>query len=167
MQQAESGPFPVHPQSRTEHDGHAVTSDNGPVTESVPEDAALRLRRRYPRSRIPRPITVVLVAVGAAVALGWLIWAALVHSTPTVTAQVTAYEVKSDREIAVTLTVDRPDPTRAATCRVTAQAVDFQVVGERQVVIPPAPYQLTDVGFSLTTLRRATTASAKGCTSDG
>ena len=47
-------------------------------------DAAERLRLRYPPPRVPRPVVVALVAAGAAVGLGWLIWAALFHATPAV-----------------------------------------------------------------------------------
>ena len=71
-----------------------------------------------------------------AVALGWLIWAALFHSQPAVAAQVSSYTVVSDTLIEVTLTVDRRDPTQPVTCRVLAQAADHSAVGEQQVGVP-------------------------------
>ena len=64
-------------------------------------DVAERLRRRYPRRRVPRPLLFVAIGVGVAVALGWLVWAALFHSQPAVAAQVSAYSVVSDTAIEV------------------------------------------------------------------
>lgn len=104
-----------------------------------------------------------LVAVAAAGALGWLVWAALVHANPTVSARVSAYEVVSDTRIDATVTVDRPDPSVAVICRVSAQAADFQPVGEVNLPVAASTERLVDVGVSLTTLRRATTAVVREC----
>jgi hypothetical protein len=130
-------------------------------------DAANRLRLRYPRSRLPRPLPAILVAVVAAVALGWLLWAALAHSTPAVSARVTAFQVVSDDRIDVVMTVDRPDPRIPATCLVVAQAPDFERVAEQNVAVAATAERLVDVRISLTTLRRATSASVKGCNQAG
>ena len=125
---------------------------------------AERLRLRYPPPRVPRPVLVAVVAVGAAVGLAWLIWSASFHSTPPVSAQVSAYTVLSDTEIAFTLTVDRPDPSRPVVCRVLAQAKDFSPVGELQVRVPGTSAQVVNLRETLVTLRPAVTATAKGCT---
>ena len=109
---------------------------------------------------------VVAIGLGAAVALGWLIWAALFHSRPAVTAQVSAYTVVSDTAIDVTLTVDRRDPAQPVTCRVLAQAADLSTVGEQHVTIGPATARVVDKKLTLATLRRATVATAEGCTLD-
>lgn len=128
--------------------------------------AALRLRRRYPPPRLPRPVLVGLVALGAAVALGWLVWAALFHASPAVTADVPAFTINSDTSMSVTITVQRPDPSVPATCRVIAQATDFQPVAEAEVPIPASTVELANIEVQLTTLRRATSASVSGCTVD-
>jgi hypothetical protein len=47
---------------------------------------------------------------------------------------------------------------------VLAQAADFQPVGEQQVQIAASRNRVVNVNFVLTTLRRATTVVAKGCT---
>ena len=112
---------------------------------------------------MPRWVLVVLVALGSATGLGWLIWAALAHATPAVLAQVSSYEVTSDTSIKVTMTVQRSDPHVAATCRVIAQSVDFQPVAEQQVQVEPSDVKLADIKLELTTLRRATSASVTGC----
>ena len=104
-----------------------------------------------------------LVAAGTAVGLGWLVWAALGHSTPTVTAQVSAFEIVSDTTIRVTMTVQRPDPSIPALCRVIAQSQDFQPVAEQEIQVPASALELADLKLELTTLRRATSASVTSC----
>jgi hypothetical protein len=127
-------------------------------------DAAERLRRRYPKPRIPRPLLVGLIGAGVVLALTWLIWTALVHSRPTVAAQIKAYQITSDSSVAVTITVQRRDPAVPVTCRVLAQASDFQPVGEQEVPVAAGSARLVDVNLVLTTLRRATAVVVKGCT---
>ena len=107
---------------------------------------------------------VVLVALGAAVALGWLIWTATVHANPPVSGQVLTYRVLSDRVIEVTVAVDRPDPSRAAACHVVAQAQDFAQVGSiDQLAVGPRPEKVVDVTTRIRTLRRATSATVNNC----
>ena len=131
---------------------------NGCVT-----DPSQRLQERYPRPRLSRPVLVALVGSLAAVALAWLLWVASVHSAPAVSAQVAGFSVVSNTRVDVTMTVDRPDPSLPATCLLVAQSVDFDRVAEQQVRIGPTAERLVDVKISLTTLRRATSASVKGC----
>ena len=132
---------------------------------SAPTTAAdaERIRRRYPRSRLPRPVWIAVVAAGTAVAMTWLVWAAVLGSHPAVTAVVSAYTVRSDTEIVATLAVDRADPSRPAACRVMAQATDYQPVAEQTVPIRATTTNVVAVEVRLTTLRRATTAVVKGC----
>ena len=111
---------------------------------------------------MPRPLLVGLISVGVVLGMTWLVWTALVHSRPAVAAQVQAFRIDSDTAVSVTITVERRDPSVPATCRVLAQAVDFQPVGEQQVTIAASADPLVDV-LVLTTLRRATTVVVKGC----
>jgi hypothetical protein len=127
-------------------------------------DAEERLRRRYPRSRVPRPLLIVAIAIGVAVAMGWLVWAALYHSRPVVAAQISAFTVVSDTAIDVTLTVDRRDPAVPVTCRVLAQAADHSAVGEQQVIVAATAARVVNQKLTLVTLRRAVTATVDGCT---
>ena len=115
---------------------------------SLSPEAAERLRGRYPRSRVPRPVAIGLVA---ALAL--------------VDAQVATYAVRDDHTVAVTLTVERRNPGIAATCRIVAEAVDHSTVGEIEVAVPAGSERLTNQPVEIRTLRRATTAVANGCTS--
>lgn len=106
----------------------------------------------------------VAAAVLAVAFIAWVIWTATAHSNPPVTGQVPAYQVLNDREVAVTVTVQRPDPSLAAVCNVVAQAADFQVVGAlTRLEIPPRDEQVVNVTTTIKTLRRATSASVRGC----
>ena len=60
----------------------------------------------------------------------------------------------------------RPDPSIPASCRVLAQSTDFQPVGEQQIAVEASEYKVVDIPIELTTLRRATSASVRSCTSD-
>jgi hypothetical protein len=132
--------------------------------ESATSAAADRLRLRYPRSRLPRPLLIVALAVLAAAFLTWVLWSATVHANPVVSGQVSSYTVRSDQLIAVTVTVDRPDPSVAVVCNVVAQASDFQAVGAiDRLEVPPRPERVVDVTITIKTLRRATSASVKSC----
>ena len=126
---------------------------------------AERLARRYPPPRVNRRTKVLLTAVATLVALTWLVWTALLHADPPVTGQVASFEVVSDTSMKVTVTVDRRDPSRAATCRVLAQSTDFQPVAELPVAFEPSSYTVADKSFTLTTLRRATSVTVKSCSS--
>jgi hypothetical protein len=112
---------------------------------------------------MPRPLLLGLIGIGVVIAMTWLIWTALLHSRPAVAAHIQTFRIDSDTSVSVTLTVERRHPSVPATCRVLAQAADFQPVGEQQVPIAASRDRVVDVNFALTTLRRATTVVAKGC----
>ena len=105
-----------------------------------------------------------LVALGTAIALAWLVWTALRHAEPVVSADVSSFVITSDTSMEVTMTVQRPDPSIPVTCRVVAQATDFQPVAEKEVAVPASTIELADLHLTLTTLRRATSATVSGCT---
>ncbi len=99
-----------------------------------------------------------------AVFLSWLVWSATLHANPVVSQTVSSYTVLSDRQISVTVTVDRPDPSIAVVCNVVAQAADFQSVGaDDRLEVPPRAERIVNVTVTLQTLRRATSASVKSC----
>jgi hypothetical protein len=124
-------------------------------------EATARLARRYPRPgrRWWIPLAVVLAVGGTA----WLVWAGLHGATRVVTARVDAFTVRSDTQIDVTVTVDRPDPARGAECLLYAQAISYDRVGELPVVVPAGGERLTRLEFELKTFKRATTAVVESC----
>ena len=128
------------------------------------DDAAAGLARRYPQQRSGRwwiPVALVLAAAGVL----WLVWAGTYGATGTVTARVDAFEVRSDTTIAVTVSIDRPDPSVGAECLVFAQAVTYDRVGETRVRVDPGGTPLTVVRLELRTFKRATTAAVESCRS--
>ena len=127
-------------------------------------DAAERLRLRYPKPRVPRPLMVGLISVGVVIGLTWLVWTALLHSRPIAAGHIQSFEITSDSSVLVTIAVERRDPSVPVTCRVLAQALDFQPVGERQVPVAAASDRVVEVTAVFTTLRRATAVVVKGCT---
>jgi hypothetical protein len=127
-------------------------------------DAAERLRRRYPKPRVPRPLMVGLISVCVVIGLTWLVWTALLHSRPIAAGHIQSFEITSDSSVLVTIAVERRDPSVPVTCRVLAQALDFQPVGERQVPVAAASDRVVEVTAAFTTLRRATAVVVKGCT---
>lgn len=122
-----------------------------------------RLARRYPAPRLPRALLIAVVAVVAAGSLSWLIWTALVHAEPVVSAKVAAYTVVSDSRIDATVIIDRPDPSIPVVCRVSAQAEDFQPVGEVNLPVEATAEGVVNTTISITTVRRATTAVIREC----
>jgi Domain of unknown function (DUF4307) len=124
---------------------------------------AERLRRRYPRPRLPRPVLVALVALLVAVAGWWLVTTAWQRARPPISAEVSAFQVETDTKINVTLTVERPDPSLRVTCRVVAQANDAGIVGEQAVTVPAAAARQMELSVTLITLRRAVSAEVRGC----
>jgi hypothetical protein len=126
-------------------------------------DAAERLRLRYPPPRVPRSLVIGAVAVGTAIGLVWLVWAALLHASPAVSGQMSGFQIVSDTEIVVTLTVDRPDPAQPVVCRVLALGEDYSPVGEQQVEVEGTADRVVNTQVRLVTLRRAMTASVKEC----
>jgi Domain of unknown function (DUF4307) len=138
------------------------------VTEPTTVDAAAaaeRLARRYPPPLVPRRTKIVLVAVASLVAFTWLVWTALLHANPAVTGDVPSFRIVSDTSIELTMTVQRSDPSRPASCRLLAQSTDFQPVAESVVPVEASPYPVVNVPVTLTTLRRATSVTVKSCTS--
>jgi hypothetical protein len=127
-------------------------------------DAAERLLRRYPKPRMPRPLLVGLITIGAVLALTWLVWTALLHSRPVVAAEVVTFRIDSDTSVSATISVERRDPAIPVTCRVLAQAADFQPIGEQLVPIAASPDHVVNANVLVTTLRRATAVVVRGCT---
>ena len=127
-------------------------------------DAAERLRRRYPKPRMSRPLLVSLISIGVMLAITWLVWTALLHSRPVVAAEVVTLRIDSDRSVSATISVERRDPSKPVTCRVLAQDTDYQPVGEQQVPIAASSNRVVEADLMFTTLRRATAVVVKGCT---
>ncbi|MBB6571487.1 DUF4307 domain-containing protein [Kribbella sandramycini] len=134
------------------------------MTESPSTAPAPDLDARYGRDhRSRRPLIIGVVAVVAAVGITWLIWAALIRSTPEVTSRLVGFEVVSATQAKATIEVDRGQAVEA-TCRLQAKAADFSIVGELTVTVAAESALQQSVPATLTTQRTATSVVLIGCT---
>lgn len=121
-----------------------------------------RIAARYPNRgsrRLALAVTLLLATAG----LIWVVWTGLYHALPPVSGRVSSFQVMSDEEVRLVLTVDRPDPSVPATCTVIAQAVSFERVGQLDVKVPSSDVALADIPVVIRTLSRATSVSLLSC----
>ncbi len=123
------------------------------------------LAERYgTRDRRRRPVVVAGVVVLVAIALGWLLWAIVLQSTPQVQSQLSTYDVADAHLAKARIVVVRSDPAVQATCVLRAYAEDHSVVGERQLTVGPGRPTTVTLDESLRTERAATAVELLGCT---
>lgn len=105
-----------------------------------------------------RPALVTGIALLAAVFVGWVLWAAWSHGTPTVESELAAYDVAGEHAATAVVEVALDDGADAS-CRVRALAEDHSIVGE--LAFTPTDGR-NDV--EVRTERRATSVELIGCT---
>ena len=93
--------------------------------------------------------------------LGWVLWAAWFHSTPSVESDLASWDVVDAHQVHAIVDVRLDDGVRAH-CVVQAMAVDHSVVGE-VTFVPHAGSNAID----MRTERTATSVSLEGCTAPG
>lgn len=93
---------------------------------------------------LPRWTWIAVAALLMAIGTPWLLWSALHGANPVIAAKLVAYEVRSDTEIDVRITVERPDGVPGV-CGVKAQAVGTDTVGEIDIVLEPGTDRLETV----------------------
>lgn len=112
-----------------------------------------------------RRLLVVVAAVVAVAFLGWLAWATVFHSSPTVSSEMLTWEQVDDHATTVTLRVEYGDGWVDADCTVRAIAEDKTVVGE--LTFTPAEGEGPDHTVEIATERRPTAVESVGCTAEG
>lgn len=135
-----------------------MPSRSRPTQEASP----LRAERYGAPPRWSRPVTVAAVALLAAAALAWLLWAAVAQSSPAVSARLESFEAQPEHRMTVTVAVLRRqgDPVR---CEVYAEAADHVVVGELGFDVPGGAAGTVTVTRHIETERAATTAVLRTC----
>ena len=128
------------------------------------ESDAQRIARRYPPSRAPKWLWVVVAAVIAGVGGTWLLWSAAYGANPPISAKIVTWEVTSDSTMDVRVTTQRPDPSRPAVCTVTAQAESYETVGQYDIALGPGTEELEHHDIELKTFKRATSVKILACT---
>ena len=126
-----------------------------------------RIARRYPAPALPRWTWIAVAALLMAIGTPWLLWSALHGANPVIAAKLVAYEVRSDTEVDVRITVERPDPSVPGVCGVKAHAVGTDTVGEIDIVLEPGTDRLETVERTIRTFKRATSASVTSCRATG
>ncbi|MGV8846136.1 DUF4307 domain-containing protein [Tessaracoccus sp.] len=133
------------------------------MSKPMSDEDRARIAARYP-SRRPIDVLVFVVALAALLgAIAVVVVAGVQRANPPVAAMVRQFDVTSAQEIAVTLVVQRTDPTQAATCSLVAQAVSYEYVGELDITVPPGTETLTRIDLTIKTLKEATSVSVESC----
>lgn len=115
--------------------------------------------------RGPRRRTTLLVAttVLGAVFLGWVVWAAWLHSDPAIDAAVSAYRVVDDHHVEVKIQMRLRNDRIEGSCDVGATARDHSPVGDQTFSV--AQIKAANGGWlQIATLSRATTVELISCT---
>ncbi|HEU4514767.1 MAG TPA: DUF4307 domain-containing protein [Nocardioidaceae bacterium] len=114
-----------------------------------------------------RRLTMIIVAVVAAVALGWVAWAAVSAADPEVTSDIVSWEVVDDHAATATFRVARRTPEVEASCLLRAQARDHSIVGELNVTVGPGGEAVQTLTETVRTERLATVVEVLGCVAEG
>ena len=127
------------------------------------ETDAQRIARRYPPSRTPRWLWIVVAVVLAGVGGTWMLWSAFYGANPPISAKIVTWSVTSDASMDVRVTTQRPDPARPAVCTVTAQAESYETVGQYDIELGPGTEELEHHDITIKTFKRATSVKIEAC----
>lgn len=134
-----------------------------PSPAAEPTGERVRPASRYgeepARGRRRVPIVAVVVALVAAVGLGWVSWGML---QPRAEGEVGVFTAVDDGHVELVLEVTRP-VGRTAVCTLEAVGSGFGQVGIVDVEIEPAESQVSRVHLTMATSERATIAMVRTC----
>lgn len=103
-----------------------------------------------------------LLALVGAVALGFLLWAALHHANPAVRAAVTGFAIVDDERVDVVFEVRR-DPGTEVTCTLRARGIDRSTVGTVQIPVAASAERTSAVRAAVPTRTRAVSGELVRC----
>jgi hypothetical protein len=127
-------------------------------------EPASDLEQRYRGPGRGQRVVALLIVVALVVSgVGLLAWSVIFQSNPSVTSQLTAFDVKDEHEAVATITVVRKSQFTKATCQLQAISADHAIVGEVDQRVFDGPAEQT-LKVELRTERRATTVDLLGCT---
>jgi Domain of unknown function (DUF4307) len=66
----------------------------------------------------------------------WIIWAGIHHAEPAISANLVAFNNQDPRNIEIRYSITRRDPSRTATCIITARDINKVIVGQISDQIP-------------------------------
>lgn len=96
---------------------------------------------RYPTERSPQSrrrwfVVLTVLVVAAGVLIAWLGYQRF--SDPDISGEASGYQILDSSTVEVKFTVNRKDPSKAATCVVRARSKDGSETGRREIYVPPA-----------------------------
>ena len=97
-------------------------------------EEAFNYNDRYGITKSRSWIGVALIT--AVLGVGWITWAGLHQSNPTIRVQEIAFVVGDTREVSVRYSVDRHSTTTATICTVIARDYEMNIVGQIDQIIP-------------------------------
>lgn len=109
-----------------------------------------------------RMVTIVLVAIVAAVGLGWLLWSASYFANPVANVTLIGYQVVDDGHVTVRYSVNR-DPALRLQCTLQAQDELHDPVGQVTVTVPAGPPSTVSRVDTIRTTARAVTGFVVDC----
>ena len=125
------------------------------------------LAQRYGADRPRRrAVIVVLVAILAAVFVGWVLWAAWQHSNPAIDADVSAYRIVDEHRAEAKVVARYRDADTDGTCLLRATAEDHTIVGELNITADELR-AAKGTWIPLRTEREATTVTLVRCSGAG
>ena len=127
------------------------------------ETDAQRIARRYPPSRTPKWLWIVVAVLMAGIGGTWLLWSAFAGANPPISAKIVSWTVTSDQTMDVRVTTQRPDPTRPAACTVAAQAESYETVGQYDIELGTGTQELEDHDIVIRTFKRPTSVKILAC----
>ncbi len=97
-------------------------------------EGAFNYNDRYGVTKSHSWVAVALIT--AILGVGWITWAGLHHSNPTIRTQLITFVVDNDREVSVRYSVDRHSTKTATVCTLIARDYDKNIVGQIDEEIP-------------------------------
>ena len=77
-----------------------------------------------------------------------------------------AFDIISDRQVAVTISVTRKDPSQPVVCIARTRSKDGMETGRREVLIPPSEFNTVQVKTMVPSFKRAFVGDVYGCGTD-
>jgi hypothetical protein len=134
----------------------------------VSDRAGDLMEQRYGTPRPGRrPLVVAVAALLAAAGIGWIVWTAAFHGSPSVQSQLISFVADTEHSATATFTVARSSDDVEASCLLRATAADHSVVGELTFEVGPSAPVTATFERSLRTERKASSVDLVGCVADG
>lgn len=131
-----------------------------------PTPAASRYGRTPGSGSTRQRVVMVIGVLVALAALGLALDAYLRFSDVDVEGKSAAFEVLNDREVAVTISVTRKDPSQPVVCIARTRSKDGSETGRREVLIPASEFNTVQVKTIVPSFKRAFVGDVYGCGTD-